>query len=402
MEALSPALLLCLLLLLVSPTSLARARAGVLRVPLQRRPKTLEEYLTHARHERQTALTSSPHRQAVTTINSDYFITVTVGTPPQPFTVVIKMDANGMWIPSSMCPVDMYDMCRNHRRYRHDLSETYVRGGQMYGWGHMDAQLSYDTVSVGGASVTGQCFAEVIQYRYNDTSIPYDGTWGLNLRLAKHIFSNDSALFRNMVDQGVIDGIVFGLYYSKDLSDPTNAGELIIGGRDPSLYKGKLTYVPSMYDVIWQFKVTEVILLRSPDMPSLCPYGCTAVPGTGSHFIVSSQAAMDTLHKYLGATAFLGDFTYHFDCDSLDTLQPVYFVIDGAFLKLPWQSYVDKVMDDAGNVVCLSSFVGTEDAEYLAPFPNGFYLGDAFFTSIYVEFDADNQRMGFAQSKYSH
>ena len=402
MKRASLALLLCLLLLLVSPTSLASARAGVLRVPLHRTPKTLDEYLTHAGHERQTRSTTSgsPWRQPVATGNSDYYAHVTVGTPPQSFTVLLKTDAGGMWIPSAMCPTQTYDVCKNHQRYQRDRSSTYVREGQAMGYGGMVAELSYDTVTLGGSSVTGQSFAEVFQYNYNDNSFPYDGLLGLDI--VQHVFSNDASIFRNMESQGLIDQIVYGLYYGKNASDPTDAGGLIIGGRDPSLYEGKLTYLPSMYDVMWQFAVKEVMLLASPDMPSLCPGGCTAVPGSGSHFIISSQAAMDTLHKHLGATAFLGDHTYHFDCNSLEKLQPVYFLIEGAFLKLPWQSYVDKVMDATGNVVCLSSFVGTYDVTGPLGTGNGFYLGDAFFNSIYVEFDPDNQRMGFAQSKYSH
>ena len=64
-------------------------------------------------------------------------------------------------------------------------SSTYMRGGQMLGYGGMVAEVSYDTVSLGGVSVTGQSFEEVIQYNYQDSSIPYDGLLGLDIQCSR-------------------------------------------------------------------------------------------------------------------------------------------------------------------------------------------------------------------------
>lgn len=255
------------------------------------------------------------------------------------------------------------------------------------------AELSYDTVEIAGQSVKGQSFAEVFQYDYNDSSIPYDGLLGLDI--VQHVFSNDASIFVNMIQQDVIDEIVYGLYFLKNSSDPNKSGGLIVGGRDDSLFHGNLTYVPSTYDVMWQFKINEILLLES-DLPPLCKGGCTAVPRSGSHFIVSGHDLIDELHRRLGATL-SDDHTYHFNCSTLHKLQPVYFSIGTAIFELPWQSYVDRVMGSQGEIVCLSSFVGTYDLATYNLGTYGFSLGDAFFTSVYVEFDADRQRMGFAQ-----
>ena len=387
---------LALLLLLLVGLS---ASTRVHKVHIQRKPKTFRGYLDSARQDAlfhtkgKVGASASPWRQDVGTINSDFFATITVGTPPQMFSVVLKTGTGGLWIPSAMCPTWRYDMCKDHRRYERDRSETYVREGQAMGYGGMVAELSYDTVGIAGQSVKGQSFAEVSQYYYNDSSIPYDGLLGLDI--VQHWFSNDASIFTNMIRQDIIDEIVYGLYFLKNSSDPNKSGGLIIGGRDHSLFHGNLTYVPSTYDVMWQFNINEIILLES-DLPPLCKGGCTAVPQSGSHFIISGHGLIDELHRRLGAT-FSDDHTYHFDCSSLHKLQPVYFSIGTALLELPWQSYVDRVMGPQGEIVCLSSFVGTYDLGTYDLDTYGFSLGDAFFTSVYVEFDPDRQRMGFAQ-----
>ena len=388
------AVVLVLLLLVVTVSAIA----GVHKLHVQRKPKSFEEYVSSAQREAQAfsrvGVSAGPWNQDVETFSSDYCTSITIGTPPQTFSVILRTDVEGMWVPSSMCPVEIYDMCRDHRRYDRTMSSTYVRGGQMFGFGHMYSELSYDTVGIAGQSVKGQSFAEAFQYGYNDSSIPYDGLLALGMR--QRIFSNDSSIFTNMIEQDIIDEIVYGMYFLKNSSDPSKSGGLVIGGRDPSLFYGNLTYVPSTYDNVWQFNINEILLLES-QLPPLCKGGCTAVPYTGSHFIISSSELIDELHRRLGAATFNDDHTYHFDCSSLHKLQPIYFSIGTALLELPWQSYVDIVMGPQGEIICLSSFVGVDDLGGSDGFPPGFSLGDAFFTSVYMEFDASKQRMGFGQ-----
>lgn len=387
---------LLVLLLLLN----ASAHAGVHKVHIQRKPKNFEEYVSSAGREAQAfsqmglGLSPGPWNQDVETFSSDYCITVTIGTPPQPFSVLLRTNFEGMWVPSAMCPIETYDMCRDHRRYDRSKSTTYVREGQMFGFGHMYSELSYDTVGIAGQRVKGQSFAEAFQYAYNDSSIPYDGLLGLGMR--QRIFSNDSSIFTNMIEQNIIDEIVYGMYFLKNSSDPSKSGGLVIGGRDPTLFHGNLTYVPSTYDTVWQFNINEILLLES-DLPPLCKGGCTAVPYSGSHFIISSSNLMDELHRRLGAITFNDDHTYHFNCNGLHKLQPIYFSIGTALFELPWQNYVDEVVGPQGETICLSSFVGVEDSDTSAGFKDGFSLGDAFFTSVYMEFDASQQRMGFGQ-----
>ena len=376
-----------------------------IKLPVQERTKTLKEHLAHVKAEvhsqnaahslRRSVRDSPPYHVTVGNRSTNFFCNISIGTPPQNFTVLLRTDITAVWVPSSLCPVDRFDMCRNHRQYNRTLSKTYRRNGQRFGDNGMYCELSYDTVSLGGASVVNQSFAEAFQYIYNDTGIPYDGLFGLGLR--QRIFSNDSSIFVNMIQQNVIDSIVFGIYYRKNSTDPNDSGGLIIGGRNESVYKKNLVYVNCTSQYLWQFTV-DLVFLNTTDKQTLklCPHGCTGYPGIGSHFISASRKDLDKLHHYLGAVYSADDHTYLFNCSALEDIQPVYICIGKNPFKLPWQSFVDKVAGPTTHEICISSFVAYDDNTT----SGAWTFGDAFFTSVYVEFDADKGRMGFGQSRF--
>lgn len=321
------------------------------------------------------------------TQDSDYFIQITVGTPPQSFNVSLNTYMSGLWIPSSKCPTKTYEICKNHNRYNHENSSSYEKEGQVAGYAGMVADLAYDIVAVAGQSVANQSFAEVVQYNTSDPYLPYDGIWGLNMNLNQTVFFNDTSILKNMVDQNIMESALYGLYYHKNSTSRAQAGGLILGGRNASLYAGDLLYVNTTLNTAWQFTVDKVLLFGSK-MPPLCTEGgCQAVLDTGSRYIVAGHRLMDSLHRYLGATVFAKNYTYQFNCSALEKLLPVYFSVGQSVFQVPWQSYVVKVEGK-----CLSSFVGVDDLA-----GTYWYLGDPFFASVYVEFDADNRRVGLGQ-----
>lgn len=404
--------ILCLVLAVaLSLTSLSQA---LQHLTLQKKPKSsplhLQDYLSRARQEQslyhhhqalsqpQQSTTFAPHTLPISFQSSDFFVNLTLGTPGQPFSVLLNSVVSGLWVPSSLCPPESYDVCKNHHRYNSSASSTYEKEEGTVGLAGMTANISIDTVSLADLAVTGQTFAEVIQYAYNDSTPPppYDGILGLSP--SSDVFGGKgSSLLTNMKLQGLVDQAIFGVYLIRNTSSGQDAGGLVIGGRDPSQFRGSLVYVPSASKDAWEFEVKDIFLISSPGMDPLCHDGCKAIPNTGSHFVATNHRYLDTLHRYLGATVFAQDYTYHFNCSSLDKLQSVYFSIGNTLFYLPWQSYVNRAVGPGGEHVCLSSFVGLDDmAGY------GWYLGEAFFASLYVEFDVDKQRMGFAPSKYSH
>ena len=378
---------------------------GYVKLPVTQRTKTHQEHLRHLRSEvyslnlargisPPSLHDSQPYVVTAGNTSTHFYINISMGSPHQHFTVLMRSDTTGVWLPSSLCPTDVYDMCRNHRQYNRSESSTYIRDGTMFGNHGMYCVLSSDAISLGGTRVLDQTFAEAIQYQYNDSGIPYDGLFGLGLR--QKTFLNSKSLFVSMVEQLIVTEKVFGVYFQKKSNDPSDSGGLIIGGRNESLYHGNLTYVNCTNQYVWEVVMDRVILLDTPDMPPLCSYGCKASPAVGTHFISASKVDLDVLHQHLGASSFEIDLTYLFNCSALDKIPSVYISLGETLFKLPWQSFVDIIVGPTGNVICISSFVAYDSDK-----PGDWSFGDAFFTSLYVEFDIDGNRMGFAQSIYS-
>jgi hypothetical protein len=85
--------------------------------------------------------------------NTQYFITVDVGTPAQQFAVVPDTGSSNLWIYSSNCKSVI---CRTHDTYDAKASSTYSSSGDAfdieYGSGGVHGYVSHDVAGFGGVS----------------------------------------------------------------------------------------------------------------------------------------------------------------------------------------------------------------------------------------------------------
>ncbi|XP_037959858.1 lysosomal aspartic protease-like [Teleopsis dalmanni] len=310
-------------------------------------------------------------------MNMNYYGKITIGTPPQDFLVLFDSGSSNLWVPSSHCW--FWDVvCKKHNQYNHDDSSTYVANGESisisYGSGSMGGFLSTDTVSVAGLDIKSQTFAEAMSEASNFMDSNFDGLFGM----AYQSLANDDVVppFYNMWSQGLVDSDVFSFYLARD-GTATEGGELIFGGSDATKYVGDLTYVPVSSEGYWQFEVTSATVNKE----SLCD-NCQAIADTGTSLIVAPYDAYLSVNAEIGAVE-NDDGNYVVDCDSVDTLPDVSFVIGGTTFTLDSSAYIVNVDDS-----CMSAFT------YLGT--DFWILGDVFIGKYYTEFDLGNNRVGFA------
>lgn len=90
-------------------------------------------------------------------MNTQYFITASVGTPAQNFVLVPDTGSSNLWVYASNC---LSVPCLTHATYNSKKSSTYVENGEKfditYGSGGVHGTVAQDVVNFGGAEATMQ------------------------------------------------------------------------------------------------------------------------------------------------------------------------------------------------------------------------------------------------------
>ncbi|XP_001356070.2 lysosomal aspartic protease-like [Drosophila pseudoobscura] len=331
------------------------------------------------------ATTSSESTETLqNTLNMEYYGLIGIGTPEQLFRVLFDTGSANLWVPSAKCPSTNV-ACQKHNQYHSEQSSTYVANGEsfsiQYGTGSLTGFLSEDTVWVAGIEIQQQTFAEALNEPGSTfVSAPFAGIMGLAFKSIA--VDGVTPPFDNMIAQGLLDEPVISFYLQRQ-GTAVQGGELILGGVDPSLYTGNLTYVPVSVAGYWQFKVNSV---KSGGF-LLCS-GCQAIADTGTSLIVVPEAAYAKINSLLGATD-NGEGEAFVKCADVSSLPKVNLNIGGTIFTLAPKDYVVK-LTEAGQTRCMSSFTSMSGNTL-------WILGDVFIGKFYTVFDKGNNRIGFAR-----
>lgn len=325
-------------------------------------------------------------------MDAQYYGMISIGTPPQDFTVLFDTGSSNLWVPSIHC--SFFDVaCWIHHRYNSKKSSTFVKNGTefsiRYGRGSLSGYISGDTVSIAGLPVPAQQFGEAVKQPGITFAVArFDGVLGMaypSISVASVTPVFDTAMAAKLLPENI-----FSFYISRD-KKAALGGELVLGGTDPEHYTGDLHYVNVTRKAYWQIKMSGV---EVGNQLTLCKAGCQAIVDTGTSLIVGSVEEIRALHKAIGALPLLmGE--YWIDCKKIPSLPVISFNIGGKMFNLTGEDYIMKETQ-LGITICISGFMAMDIPPPAGPL---WILGDVFIGRYYTVFDRAADRVGFAPSK---
>ncbi|XP_059958712.1 pepsin A-like [Mesoplodon densirostris] len=327
------------------------------------------------------ATTSMSDQPLQNFMDLEYFGTISIGTPPQDFTVIFDTGSSNLWVPSTYCTSSA---CTNHKRFNPQKSSTFKGTSQTvsiaYGTGSMTGILGYDTVKVAGISDTNQIFGlsetEPGSFLYY---APFDGILGLAYPSISS--SGATPVFDNIWNQGLVSQDLFSVYLSND----DESGSVVqFGGIDSSYYTGTLNWVPVTFEGYWQITVDSITMYGEP---IACSNGCQAIVDTGTSLLVGPTDAVANIQSYIGASE--GPYGgMVISCSSIKNLPDIVFTINGVQYPVPPTAYI---LQSEGS--CTSGFQGSNIPTFTGEL---WILGDIFIRQYYTVFDRANNQIGLA------
>jgi hypothetical protein len=359
---------------------LSLSLSKILRFPLHEEPMTPAYKKFLARRYREM-LHVGDNVPVYDYMNAQYFVELSIGTPPQYFKVCPDTGSSNLWVPSKDCDSIA---CYFHDVYDHSSSSTYTPDGRNvsihYGSGECAGIASADNVTIGGLNAN-MTFAEMTtEGSISFIAAQFDGIMGLAFKNIS-VDSIDPPL-KVFYDQHLIDKYIVAFKLGKT---PGDVGEMTIGDWDPSQFTGDISWFPVAKELWWYFDLDDILVdgvsvgfCQQTDTGK-----CAGVLDTGTSMIIGPPKYMDIVMKDIEVDAL---------CRNIDQNPTITFVINGYKFPLTPEDYVLNLSGE-----CLPGMLGMEIGTY-----DFFLLGDTFLRKYYSIYDMNvggAPRLGLALAK---
>jgi len=307
-------------------------------------------------------------------LNAQFYGPVSIGTPPQEFTVIFDTGSSNLWVPTKGC---LSIACLTHPKYDPSASSTYKKNGTemviQYGKGKVAGHVGVDVVDFGGFKVQDVYFGMMTQVSANFIATKAAGILGL--AYPRISVDHLPPVFELMVKQGLISQPVFSFYLTRD---PGQEGSMLtLGGYDSKYFDGPIKYYPVTNDTYYIIDLNDF----GANNKSMGGKKYSAIIDSGTSLIVGSPSVVDELLKILPAKP---------DCKKISEYPTLYFTFGKDTYEVGPDYYI---LNDLG--ACILGVMSMDGLPF-----EGFILGDVFIRKYYSVFDYGGARVGFATAKH--
>jgi len=328
-------------------------------------------------------------------LNAQYYGPLTIGTPPQHFSILFDTGSSNLWVPCKGC--SFTDIaCLLHNKFDCHASstcnETSLNFHIQYGSGSMEGHVDYDVVCFGDPS--SKFCADKNQGLACATAEPglafvaakFDGILGMGFDTISvdHIMQPMDQIFAN---KAICDQQLFSFWLNRD-TNGQHGGEMTLCGMDQNHYTGQIAWEPVTRQDYWRINMGSLAIGNT-----VFDSNVSAIVDTGTSLLAGPTAAVERIQKLIGASEIIAG-EYSIPCEKIPELPDVVITLGGQQFTLTGKDYILEV-DELFEKICISGFIGID-----IPPPHGplWILGDIFIGKFYTVFDAGNKRVGFAQS----
>lgn len=315
-----------------------------------------------------------------------YFGNISLGEPPQNFSVVFDTGSSDLWVPWSECKSEFCDASSS---FRPEDSKSAQMDSEknfqiIYGKGRVQGIHASDQLLLGNATIQNQTFglAEVVEAMEPGR---YDGILGMGLPKLSRLEVTPPLL--QLFDQQTDLERLFGFWISSE-PDSEPSGIISIGHLNDTLFKRSICWSPIKSDhLYWETKISGIKYGRRRLTRTI--FSQSAVIDTGTSLNIGPPRYVNRLARRLGATAIGSGL---FTLESTEGLRNLSFKLGGCTCTLDPDQYTLKLND--------TIYLGFQASAFRQGLRgrHSWILGDVFLRAYYTTYSYGNYSIGFAPS----
>jgi len=319
-----------------------------------------------------------------------YFGKLSVGTPPQDFSVVFDTGSGNLMIPGDDC---RSAACRSHERFAKDSSSSVrevncdgsdvAKGSEpdevtiTFGTGHITGRCLQDHICIGSLCTEGDFIASTDESRHPFASFTFDGVLGL--ALTNMAQGTQFSIMTQLKENHMLQKPLFSVFLSDSSKE---SSEITFGDVKREHMASELFWVDvASTSGYWEVQIDDITL--NDKLQNLCK-DCRVAVDTGTSQLAGPTEVIEELARMLDVSE---------DCSNYKSLPHLGFVIGNHVLNLSPRDYVDK-NGHSCNVALMALDV---------PPPKGplFVFGIPFLQKYFTVYDHASNRVGFAVAKHA-
>ncbi|PIC30481.1 hypothetical protein B9Z55_021706 [Caenorhabditis nigoni] len=319
-----------------------------------------------------------------------YLGNITLGTPPQPATVILDTGSSNLWVIDADC-LECEGFAYTRHPFNTKKSSTFENEARkfsiQYSSGSVGGFIGKDTITLGGLKIWTQEFgvadqiADAFQYQ------PIDGILGL----AWPALAVDQLVppMQNLLPQ--LDLKLFSVYLKRNVLPAHGApgGLITFGGIDTVNCDGDIDWVPLTALSYWQFAIDGFSMGSFTQVKKAQAISDTGTSWLGVPTSVLSQIVKQTKAVYDTANQF-----YIVPCSTTYFQPDLIFTIGTKKFNVKSVEFVLDVELGRGN--CALAIFGMSNGG----FGPSWIFGDVFIREYCNFYDIEHARIGFARARH--